>query len=128
MFQQITLAGSKEQITSKYGLFEPDTTPYTVTSCALEQSLVMHPQFRLWLVTVPEMGTPLPAVVVRYGIKLAWDDKLEYDATVRQSFLTMWNKHTRSDQRFKELQSSNVQVNSSSHLSSWNYYLRTTYS
>ncbi len=96
---------------SKHGLFEPETTPYTVTSCAFEQSLVMHPQFRLWLITVPDIGTSLPAVVIRYGIKLAWDDKSRYETSVRQSFLTLWNKHRHSDTSFKQLQSSDVQVN-----------------
>jgi hypothetical protein len=70
----------------------------------------MHPQFRLWFITVPEIGTPLPAVIVRCGIKLAWDDKLNYEANARQSFLTLWNKHAHSDKSFKQLQSNDVQV------------------
>jgi hypothetical protein len=115
--QQIALNGSKEHITSKHGLFEQERTPYTVTSCIFEQSLVMHPDFRLWLITVPDIGTPLPAVAVRYGIKLAWDDKLSYETSVRQSFLTLWNKHTHSDRTFKQLQLCDVQVNCADWLS-----------
>ena len=71
----------------------------------------MHPQFRLWLVTVPEIGTPLPAVLIRYGIKLSWDDMLHYETSVRQSFLILWNKHAHSDTSFKQLRSSDVEVN-----------------
>ena len=71
----------------------------------------MHPEFRLWLVTVPDVGNPLPAVVIRYGIKLAWDNKPSYETCVRQSFLTLWNKHTHSDSSFKQIQLRDVQVN-----------------
>lgn len=70
----------------------------------------MHPQFRLWFITVPETGIPLPPVIVRYGIKLAWDDKQLFGTNARQSFLTMWNKHTRLDKPFKELQANDVQA------------------
>ena len=55
----------------------------------------MHPQFRLWLVTVPEIGTPLPAVLIRYGIKLSWDDKLHYETSVRQSLISYFVEQTR---------------------------------
>lgn len=95
---------------SKHGIFDLDTNTYTVTSCVLNQSLVMHPQFRLWLITAPETATPIPAVLIRYGIKLAWDDKITFDTSVRQSFLTVWNQTKRSNKLFEELQIKDVQV------------------
>ena len=36
-----------------------------------EEDLLIHPDFRLWLTTQPEVGLPLPAVVVQHGLKLA---------------------------------------------------------
>ena len=70
----------------------------------------MHPKFRLWVTTIPEIGTSLPVVLIRYGIKLSWDDKLNYENSVRQSFLSLWNKHAHSDTSFKQLRSSDVEV------------------
>ena len=109
-FQQVTLSSSKEHITGKHGLFERETALYTVTSYAFDQSLIMHPHFRLWLITTPTSGTPLPAVIIRYSMKIAWDDKLSHDATCRQSFLTLWNKHKHSNINLKELESLDVKV------------------
>lgn len=95
---------------SKHGIFEVDANPYTVTSCEFTQPLVMNPRFRLWLITTPEIGTPLPAVLIRYGVKLAWDDKLEFETSVQESFVAVWNKLNRSNKRITELQIEDVQV------------------
>ena len=95
---------------SKHGIFHLETNTYTVTSCVLNQSLVMHPKFRLWLITAPETATPIPAVLIRHGIKLAWDDKITFDTSVRQSFLAVWNQTKRSNKLFEELQIKDVQV------------------
>ena len=36
-----------------------------------EEDVLIHPDFRLWLTTQPEVGLPLPAVVIQHGLKLA---------------------------------------------------------
>lgn len=35
------------------------------------EDVLIHPDFRLWLATQPEVGLPLPAVVIQQGLKLA---------------------------------------------------------
>lgn len=35
------------------------------------EDVLIHPNFRLWLTTQPEVGFPLPAVVIQHGLKLA---------------------------------------------------------
>ena len=89
---------------------ELNSSPYTITSCLYRKELIMHPQFRLWITTGPETRVPLPAVLNRYAIKLAWDCKEDFQSLVRQSFITSWNKQKHSIQVFKDLQVKEVQV------------------
>lgn len=48
------------------------------------EDVLVHPDFRLWLTTRPDVGLPLPAVLIQYGVKLA----CEAQETLRESVRT----------------------------------------
>ena len=47
------------------------------------EDVLVHPDFRLWLTTRPDVGLPLPAVLIQYGFKLACEAQENFRDTVR---------------------------------------------
>ena len=47
------------------------------------ETMLVHPDFRLWLTTRPDVGLPLPAVVIQSGIKLACEAQENLRDSVR---------------------------------------------
>lgn len=45
--------------------------------------MLVHPDFRLWLTTQPEVGLPLPAAVIHHGLKLACEAQENFRDAVR---------------------------------------------
>ena len=47
------------------------------------EDVLIHPDFRLWLTTQPEVGLPLPAVVIQHGLKLACEAQENFREAVQ---------------------------------------------
>ena len=47
------------------------------------EDVLIHPDFRLWLTTQPEVGSPLPAVVIQHGLKLACEAQANFREAVQ---------------------------------------------
>ena len=47
------------------------------------EDALIHPDFRLWLTTQPEVGVPLPAVVIHHGLKLACEAQENFREAVQ---------------------------------------------
>ena len=47
------------------------------------EDVLIHPDFRLWLTTQPEVGLPLPAVVIQHGLKLACESQKNFREAVQ---------------------------------------------
>ena len=47
------------------------------------EDLLIHPDFRLWLTIQPEVGLPLPAVVIQHGLKLACEAQENFREAVQ---------------------------------------------
>ena len=47
------------------------------------EDVLIHPDFRLWLTTQPEVGLPLPAVVIHRGLKLACEAQENFREAVQ---------------------------------------------
>ena len=47
------------------------------------EDVLIHPDFRLWLTIQPEVGLPLPAVVIHHGLKLACEAQENFREAVQ---------------------------------------------
>ena len=47
------------------------------------EDVIVHPDFRLWLTTRPDVGLPLPAILIQYGVKLACEAQENFRDSVR---------------------------------------------
>lgn len=62
--------------------YEPNKSEQNSRNDGTEDALI-HPDFRLWLTTQPEVGLPLPAVVIHHGLKLACEAQENFREAVQ---------------------------------------------
>ena len=46
------------------------------------EDVVVHPEFRLWITTRTDVGLPLPAVLIQFGVKLACEAQENFRESV----------------------------------------------